>query len=63
MRFRIPTDFLVAVSRSNRRTIEIPTVLVDELGNGNKAVRLEFALLLNVVIICDYRVVHIFSTS
>ena len=63
MRFRIPTDFLVAVSRSNRRIIEIPTVLVDEVGNSNKTVRLEFALLLNVVIICDYRVIHIFSTS
>ena len=61
MKLAIPIDVLVGISRTNRRLLELPTVLSERTAQGCKTLRLEFCVLLNVVIICDYRIVHIFS--
>ena len=62
MKLFVPIDMFVGISRSRRRLLEVPTVLCDSTGKG-KAIRFEFCLLLNVVIICDYKVIRIFSTD
>ena len=62
MKLFVPIDLFVGISRSNRRLLEVPTVLYDST-DRRRSIRFEFCLLLNVVIICDYKIIRIFSTS
>ena len=63
MKLYLPVDWDIAIGTSRRRLLELPTVLSERAGQGCRTLRLEFCVLLNVVIICDYKVLRVWSIN
>lgn len=53
----LPVDFYLSLSRSRKRLLEVPTVMLHS--GVTKAVRIEFCVLLHICLIVDFSLVRL----